>query len=825
MNARIESMSHGDGKVYLQMVLDRMHPDAEVLLDARLKDGAKIPAHLFPFNPLEETSQANYVVVLPHFDVREVDLTFLEYAGEGSPLTQSRLTVELNMMRWRTRFNAFVHNELLEQMFDIEREYCSGRMNVYFTDAIEDGDEIVVKMLADMPHAEGSDVMVDFTDGYGTEVDLPVYPLVDEVIPPANYGEGERLRIGFSVRVAAAAKDFCVTVYDANEQIPGGFAYFCDETFGPLRESFSYCAIDASIDTRYGRWFVRHCETLAGLEEQRSHSFAVQPQISLVMPLYPGDECYLSAAMASLSLQTYTHFELILVDMGANELSLTSALREWEGDERVVHLVPEAELDEGAARLTGLLQSKGEVCAVLEPSVVLAPEALYEYVRRINEVMEEEGVKNSSGVGPCDVVYTNHDSFDRDGGLHTPQFKPVFSPDLLYSYNYLGPLVFLSRRVLETIQSSVGFSSESFDYDLVLKATAQAKRVERIDKVLYHVQNAASISPDADRISSRREEEAFRTGRKVLANHLRRNGIDALVLADVSDRLYTVRYRMPDETPTLSVVVLAGDDASLLDACLSSIEQSVVPRDTPIYVVVSQDTSRDVVVYGEHLVRKNRARVIAYQGANNRAAMANLGFSQSTSDYVLVADGDVEFADPEALNCMLTHCIRKGVGVVGAKTLFADDTIRHAGMMVGPYESASEIGVNMPRSARGYLGRLRCASNVSAVSLSAMMVKRAAYDSAKGFDERFQVCNCDVDFCLKVAKEGYLIAYNGGVEAYRKGSDSDGRSALTKKQQLRAEREKAFLHYRWPHLFVDGDPYMSSCLDPHAPYFLLGPAQ
>lgn len=100
MNARIESMSHGDGKVYLQMVLDRMHPDAEVLLDARLKDGTKIPAHLFPFNPLEETSQANYVVVLPHFDVREVDLTFLEYAGESSPLTQSRLTVELNMMRW-----------------------------------------------------------------------------------------------------------------------------------------------------------------------------------------------------------------------------------------------------------------------------------------------------------------------------------------------------------------------------------------------------------------------------------------------------------------------------------------------------------------------------------------------------------------------------------------------------------------------------------------------------------------------------------------------------------------------------------------------------
>ena len=825
MNARIESMSHGDGKVYLQMVLDRLHPDAEVLLDARLKDGAKIPAHLFPFNPLEETSQANYVVVLPHFDVREVDLTFLEYTGEDEPLSQSRLTVELNMMRWRTRFNAFVHNELLEQMFDIEREYCTGRMNVYFTEAIEDGDEIVVKMLADMPHAEGADVMVDFTDGFGTEIDLPVYPLVDETVPPASFGEGERLRIGFSVRVAAAAKEFCVTVYDANEQTPGGFAHFCDETYQPLRSAFSYCTVDASIDPRYDRWFVHHCETLAGLEQQRANHFPIQPLVSLVMPVYPGDECYLAASLAALSLQTYTNFELILVDLGANELSLTAALREWEGDERLMHLVPETSLEEGAARLTGLLQSRGAACAVLEPSVTLAPEALYEYVRRVNEVASETDQDNVEGVGLCDVAYANHDEFDRDGSVHSPQFKPVFSPDLLYSYNYLGPLVLFSRRVIEAVQTSTGFSSESFDYDLVLKATALAQRVERIDKVLYHVQNAASVSPDADRIAARREEEAFRTGRKVLANHLRRNGIDALVLADVADRLYTVRYRMPEEAPTLSVVVLAGNDAALLDSCLASLEQSVMPRDTPIYVVVSQETSRDVAVYCQHLVRKNRCAVVAYQGGNNRAAMVNLGFSQSTSDFVLVLDGDVEFAEPEAVNTLLTHCAREGVGVVGAKALFADDTIRHAGMMVGPYGFASSIGVNLPRSARGYMGRLLCSSNVSAVSLSAMMVKRAAYDAAKGFDERFQVNACEVDFCLKVGKAGYLVAYNGGVEVYRKGNSSDGLAALTEKQLLRAEKEKAFLHYKWARLFVKGDPYMSACLDSHAPYYLLAPSR
>ena len=122
------------------------------------------------------------------------------------------------------------------------------------------------------------------------------------------------------------------------------------------------------------------------------------------------------------------------------------------------------------------------------------------------------------------------------------------------------------------------------------------------------------------------------------------------------------------------------------------------------------------------------------------------------------------------------------------------------------------------------MGRLLCASNVSAVSLSVMMVKRAAYDKAKkGFDERFQVSNCEVDFCLKVAKGRVLYRLQRwGGRHTASGSDPDGRASLTKKQLLRAEREKAFLHYRWPRLFVEGDPYMSSCLDARAPYFLFG---
>ena len=825
MNARIESMSHGDGKIYLQMVLDRLHPEAKVLLDARLKDGAKIPAHLFPFDPLEESSQANYVVVLPHFEVREVDLTFLEYSGEGSPLNQSHLTVELNLVRWRTRFNALVHNELLEQMFDIEREYSSNRMNVYFTDAIDDGDEIVVKMLADMPHVEGADVMVGFTDSQGAEIDLPIYPLVDEVVAPTQFGEGERLRVAFSVRVRAESKDFCVTVYDANELVLGGFARFCDETYVPLRESFLYCATDASFDSRYPRWFARNCATLALLETQRANAFTHQPLVSLVVPVYPGDEGFLPACSEALQAQTYSRFEVLLVDVGADELSLADVLAEWEGDDRLVHLVPDGDMGEGRARLTGMLQSRGEACAVLSPRVILAPEALYEYVRCVNRVLAEDAEKGAPagpmGVGRCDVAYVNHDRFDADEGLHSPAMKPVYSPDLLLSYNYMAPVVFYSRTVIERVQKGSGFSSDAFDYDLALKATALAQRVERIDKVLCHVQDARTFPPRTQSLCAQREEEAFRLGRKALANHLRRQGIDALVLSDVSDRLYRVRYRIPDQTASLAVVVIAGKEPAFLDSCLASIEQSELPRETQLVVVECQETERSTQVLCEHLARKKRCKVVSYEGGVNRAGMVNAAIAQTQADFVLVLEGDAELVDQEAIAALLAHCMRAGVGAVGAKLLFPDDTIRSAGLMVGPYGFAAGIGGNLPRTARGYGKRLVCSSNVSAVSLSAMMIRRAAFDEVGGFDERFEVRPCEVDFCLKLANAGYLVALDGDIEVYRRDSDSDGRASLSEKQRLRSEREKAFFHYRWPRLFVEGDPYMSSCLDPHAPYFLL----
>lgn len=861
MNVRIESMSHGDGKVYLQMVLDRLTPQAEVLLDAHLKDGTKIPAHLFPFVPIDPSSAANYVVVLPCFEVREVDLTFVEYSGEGSPLGQSRLTVEMNMMRWRTRFNALVHNELIAQMFDIEREYCANRMNIFFTQAIDDGDEIVVKMLVDMPHIEGADIMVDFSDRWGNEIDLPVYPLIDEVVSPTEFGDSPRLHIGFSVRVRSENKDFCATVYDANELISGGFAHFCDETYESLRDSYMDTMADASQDEEYEQWYRRHCETLAGLASQRERSFSYQPIISLVLPLFKEDVCYLPATLMALSQQTYSAFELVVVDCGVDEATFNHTFREWQDDDRLVHIAGDVTLDEATARVSGIVQSRGEICAVLDPRIILAPEALFEYVRLLNKIHSENEDKaksktNAKAKGkdqaplqasespdleeaacapdgapivvfphvkevPCDVAYANHDYFDRELGFHDPQLKPVYSPDLLYSYFYAGPLIFISRSLIDTISQGEGFSSDAFEYDLMLKASNRANRIERIDKVLYHIQDAACISAEAEKIEARREEEAFRLGRKALALHLRRLRIDAVVLSEISERIYKVKYRLPEHRPSLSIIIPIKDEVELLDTCLSSLVEHDTLDCCEIVIVDNGSTDPATRAYLAELDCKlPRVQIVSYDKPYNPPAIANAAAALCKSDYLLFLDNDTEAISEGAISALLADCLRSDVGVVGAKLLYPDDTVQHAGIMVGAYGSAGNIAVNMARSAEGYAKRLICSSNVSAVSSSVMMVKRSVFLEVGGFDERFMVSCHDVDFCLKVNKAGYRVVFDGGIEFYHQENATSGHT-LTEHQLLRAERERAFLHYRWPRYFIKGDPYFSESFDKDSPYFRL----
>lgn len=826
MNVRLESMCHGDGKIYLQMAIDRMSPGSLLLLDARLKDGSPVPAHLFPFEPQSSESRANFVVVIPHFEVREIDLNFSEYSGENEPLGQSRLTVETSALRWKTRFNALVRNELTAQMFSIEREYSVDRMNVYFTDAIDDAQDIIVKALIDMPHIEGVDVMVRFMDGTGKELELPVYPLVDEVIAAPRLGEEDRLHIGFSVRVNRSQKNFCVSVYDENDILPGSFGVFTDETYAPLHEKYLAATTDAYHDKRYDDWYHYHCATLAELANQRISKLPTTPKISLIMPFYTRDYPYISSCLDALQQQTFTSFELVVMDTCENESLFSEFFEDWENDERFVHISLEKNTEYSLALLTGIMQSSGQWCAILEPRIVLAPEALFEFARAINETFIDQELlaqdsdkeQSSQELG---ILYCHHDCVSEQGVYSQVSIKPAFSPDLLYSYQYLGSFFMCSRALIDAIAQGPGYSTDSFSYDLLLKSVEVNATFERIESVLYHVLNLAAPVDDQFMSYADQEEQSFRDGRKALAQHLRRQGISAVVLSETEQQRYRVKYQLSEEkrnSTTLSIVIPSKDQMALLDSCIASILQCDIPVSYEIVVVDNMSKLAETKAYYQGLIAAEPyVRIVTYDGEFSISAMANYAFANTSSDYVLLLHNDTELIGEDAIRDLLTLAMREDVGIVGAKLLFSDDTVQHAGIAVGPQGAVGNLGWNLPRSVPGYEKRLICPNNVSAVSSACQMVKRSVYDAVGGYNEKFKLAYYDADFCLKAKKAGFVTVFDADVELYHHERATRGHS-ITKQDRIRLERERAYLHYLWPHYFIDGDPYLSSCFDKDSLY-------
>lgn len=834
MNVRLESTCQGDGKIYLQMVVDRLIDDAVVGVMAHAKDGAEIPSLLLPFHPADDHSQANFIVVMPHFSLREVDLDFEEYGASETPVSQGHLTVELNNMGWRSRLNALVRNDLVNQMLDIEHEYSAGRMNVYLVSAIDDGDEIVVRMLVDMPNVPDADVMVDFLDDKGHGFEMPVYPLVDEVVPASHVGQDDRLHLEFSVRVPRDSKDFCVKVYDASELIEGGFARFCDETYVPLRNRTEHMLADAAHDADYPLWYYRHRATLSEIEVQRQTSLPFEPLVSLVMPLSPADRTQAFASLDALLRQSYDLFEVVVVDGCPQEYSFDGLLSGWAGDPRIVRVAVDPGTDDATRMATGLMQARGSYRAVLEPSVVLAPEALFEFVRGINEARKNrddfwvsgwsgsrgpsvgKGSASSLGEGAL-ALFSDHDHEDPDGVPHHPSFKPVLSPGLLRSRAYVGPFVMFSSDVIQAVAEGVGFTSEGFLHDLYLKVWELGVPFCHVPHVLYHVQDVDPADRKLRALADERKARDVRGGRKAVAQHLRRLGLQATVVAEAAGM--GISFHMPHPVPRMSVVMFSGNDLDVLEA---GIERLMKTADMLPFKLLLVDHVRDrraAARFFDDIKSSHKdVTVLSVDPRSSKALLANAAIRIAEGTHVLFLDPALEFAGSDAIATLVLRGMEPGVGIVGAKLLFPDDTISEAGLAVGIKGGAGGMGAGLPRSRHGYLGRFACVSEVSAVSLACMMTSKKAFEAAGGFDERFHMNLAGADFCLRMAKAGFRVVLDTSVEAYDHHSASPDR-LVSESQRMRYEQERAYFRYRWPAYFVKGDPLLNDSLDWDSPYF------
>lgn len=539
----------------------------------------------------------------------------------------------------------------------------------------------------------------------------------------------------------------------------------------------------------YRRWIGKHEPDAAALMKQRAHRFSRSPKISVVVPVYNPPAGFLDAMIASVREQTYGNWELCLAD-ASTQPHVRPVLEKAATDRRIkVEFLTENRGIVGNSNAAAALAT-GDYLALLDHDDTLAPFALHEVVAAINESPD------------ADFLYSDEDKIDTHGDRVEPNFKPDWSPETLRSRNYVCHLTTLKKSLFDAVGGFRPGFDGSQDYDLVLRASERAKRIVHIPRVLYHwrmhAQSTAFVKGS--------KNYAFEAGKKAVAEHLTRLGIDASVHDGAVQGLYQVVYHLRTQ-PLVSVIIPNKDQVGLLSRCVESLAKSSYAN-YEIVVVENGSQLPETHAYYRELAKQPHARVVEWTKPFNYAAVNNFAAAEAKGDLLLFLNNDTEAINPDWLEAMVTQAVQPGVGAVGAKLYYADDTIQHAGIVVGMGGVAGHSHLFYPRQAAGYMQRLRITQNVAAVTGACLLMPRAVFAEVGGFDEGFVLAFNDVDLCLAVLKAGHRVVWTPDAELYHLESKTRGYEDTAEKQ-ARFRREYDLFHLKWSSFLKAGDPYYS----------------
>ncbi len=540
----------------------------------------------------------------------------------------------------------------------------------------------------------------------------------------------------------------------------------------------------------YKRWIARHEPNAAGLARQRETKLPRAVSFSVVVPVYDPPEAFLEALIASVAAQTYPYWELCLANAGAS-VGVKAVLDRWAAKEPRVKVAHLGE-NRGIAGNTNaaIALATGDYVTFADHDDTLAPFALFTVAKAINDDPA------------ADFLYSDEDKLDTAGDRCEPFFKPDWSPETLRSRNYVCHLTTLKRTLLTAIGNvRPGFDGAQ-DYDVVLRASEQAARIVHVPQVLYHWRMHAQ-STASNKAS---KSYAFDNGKRALAEHLARLGVDASVHDGPTLGVYQVVYHLRTQ-PLVSVIVPNKDYPEMLKRCLDSLGKGSYAN-FEVIVVENGSTRPETFAFYRDLEKQPHVRVIEWSKPFNYAAVNNFAAHQAKGDYLLFLNNDIESISPDWLESLVKAAAQPGVGAVGAKLYYADDTIQHAGIVVGMGGVAGHAHLNFPRAAAGHMQRLTHAQNVAAVTGACLLTPAKVFREIGGFDEGFVLAFNDVDLCLQILKKGYRVVWTPDAELYHLESKTRGPEDTDEKER-RFKREIDLFHVKWGEFLKKGDPYYS----------------
>lgn len=545
-------------------------------------------------------------------------------------------------------------------------------------------------------------------------------------------------------------------------------------------------------DYDYGEWYELTRPSQEELAEQRRKLFDFEPKLSIAIPAYKTPERYLRELLDSLLDQTYTNWEVCIADGSPKGESLERVLRKYaEKDSRIRYQILGE--NKGISGNTNLAidMARGDFLVLADHDDTLTPNALYEVAKAINE---RPG---------CQVIYSDEDKLDMDGkALFDPHFKPDFNPDLLTSVNYICHLFVVRMDLLEQVGRFRQEFDGAQDYDFIFRCTEKAEEVYHIPKVLYHWrchQDSTASNPES-------KTYAFEAGARAIMAHYERVGIEAeSVEKGVDFGIYHTRFQLAGE-PLVSVIIPNKDHHQDLDLCIRSLMKGNY-QNLEFVVVENNSTGAETFAYYEKLQQElENVRVVKWEREFNYSAINNFGAGFAKGEYLLLLNNDTEMIEPDCIRELLGFCQREDVGIVGARLLYGDDTIQHAGVVIGFGGIAGHTFIGLHKAENSYFHRAVCAQDYSAVTAACMMTKKAVFDAAGGFSEELAVAFNDIDYCMKVRQLGKLVVYAPYALLYHYESKSRGLEDTPEKVE-RFNREAAVFIKKWPSMIQNGDPY------------------
>lgn len=800
MHIKRKTACRADGRIYC--LVDVSHwSGAGTLGVTAAVEGRPVPAEVYPLRPGGPDS---FVLVLPYLAASTIDVE-LRDAGGG----MGRLSFCCPVERWLSSLTYRLHREVPERLGRYERGWIRGRLRPSLDRFLRgEGGWDIWRVSVTWVGPTSIEPELHFLDGSARPLSLDAYSLERQNDLPAEWG-GLTNRCFFSVRVPSDLREFVVVAHDGSGELLDGFCSLDERLYRDKEyETWLYMRDARADDERYRAWFADHRAKVGELEAQRL-MLGDGPLISLVVPCFNSNGAFLAELVESVAAQSYTCWELLLVDASPESPVVSRAVAE-AGDERV-RRVP-LEQNGGIVLNTnaGIAAATGDYVAFLDHDDLLEPDALFWYARTVVEKSAPE------------VMFCDEDLFKERGEWRQPIFKTRLNVDLLYSHNCVTHLLCVRRALLEEIGTSTPDVEGAQDYDLTLRALAAGARFEHIPRVLYHWREHAGSTSGDNALSKPYAREA---GRLALERHMAQRGIAASVSESSEPFVYRVSYELPDPRPLVSIVIPSRDHADVLRPCLDSIfDKSTY---APLEVLVVENGSREGETFAlyeeEASAHRGAFRVVnastEVADGFNYSRLINFGVKRARGDYLLLLNNDTEVITPGFIEEMMGYLQRPEVGVVGAKLYFKDGLTQHAGMLVGPYGAVAHPNQDLSRSREGYLSRAVRPGNFSAVTGACQMVKRSVFDEVGGYDEQFAVGFNDVDFCFRVRKTGRLVVFTPYAELHHYEFVSRGREVADRAKSLRWKREQALFTERWPEIFVDGDPFTNPNLDGNSLYY------